>query len=56
MRVKIPGGVMNSNQARVLATIANDYGRGILDLTTRQAIQFHWLTYRNYSYGYKHLE
>lgn len=44
MRVKIPGGVMNSNQARVLATIAKDYGRGVLDLTTRQAIQFHWLT------------
>ncbi|MCO1601937.1 nitrite/sulfite reductase [Desulfosporosinus nitroreducens] len=44
MRVKIPSGVMNSDQARVLATIAKDYGRGILDLTTRQAFQFHWLT------------
>ncbi|EHQ89771.1 sulfite reductase, beta subunit (hemoprotein) [Desulfosporosinus youngiae DSM 17734] len=44
MRVKIPSGIMNSDQARVLATIAKDYGRGILDLTTRQAFQFHWLT------------
>ena len=44
MRVKIPSGVMNSDQARVLANIAKDYGRGILDLTTRQAFQFHWLT------------
>lgn len=44
MRVKIPSGVMDSNQARVLANIAKDYGRGILDLTTRQAFQFHWLT------------
>ncbi|WP_243450315.1 nitrite/sulfite reductase [Desulfosporosinus sp. Sb-LF] len=47
MRVKIPSGVMNSNQARVLANIAKDYGRGILDLTTRQAFQFHWLTIEN---------
>ncbi|MDP4159437.1 MAG: nitrite/sulfite reductase [Bacillota bacterium] len=44
MRVKIPTGVINSNQARVLATIANDYGQEIVDLTTRQAFQFHWLT------------
>ncbi|MCB8814305.1 nitrite/sulfite reductase [Desulfosporosinus shakirovi] len=44
MRIKIPSGILNSDQARVLARIAKDYGRGILDLTTRQAIQFHWLT------------
>lgn len=44
MRVKIPSGVMNSQQARVLADIAKKFGRGILDLTTRQAIQFHWIT------------
>jgi len=44
IRVKIPSGVMNSDQARVLATVAEDYGRGVLDLTTRQAFQFHWLT------------
>ncbi|HBV85641.1 MAG TPA: ferredoxin--nitrite reductase [Desulfosporosinus sp.] len=44
MRVKIPSGVINSEQARVLANIAKDYGRERLDLTTRQAVQFHWLT------------
>lgn len=44
MRVKIPTGVLNSHQARVLADIARNYGRGILDVTTRQAIQFHWIT------------
>lgn len=44
LRVKIPGGVMNSQQARVLADISKKYGRGIIDLTTRQAIQFRWIT------------
>ena len=30
-------------QAEVLASIAEDYGRDVIDITTRQAIQFHWL-------------
>ncbi len=44
MRVKIPCGIMTSAQARVLGEISQHYGRNIIDLTTRQAIQFHWLT------------
>jgi ferredoxin-nitrite reductase len=44
MRVKIPSGVMNSQQARVLGEISKRYGREIIDLTTRQALQFHWIT------------
>lgn len=47
MRVKIPSGILNSQQAYVLARIAQDFGRGIVDITTRQAIQFHWLTVEN---------
>jgi len=44
MRVRIPGGILTSAQARTLAGIARDYGRNLVDVTTRQAIQFHWLT------------
>ncbi len=44
MRVRIPGGILGSEQARVLANIAEDYGRDLVDVTTRQAVQFHWLT------------
>lgn len=47
MRVKIPSGVMNSQQARALADIAKKYGRGVLDVTTRQAVQFHWIRIEN---------
>ncbi len=44
MRVRIPGGILSSTQARALAAIAKDYGRDLVDVTTRQAVQFHWLT------------
>jgi ferredoxin-nitrite reductase len=44
MRVKIPSGILNSRQARELAAIARDYGQELMDVTTRQAIQYHWLT------------
>ncbi|MGC7872192.1 nitrite/sulfite reductase [Desulfosporosinus sp. SYSU MS00001] len=43
MRVKIPFGVITSSQARVLASISRNYARSILDITTRQSVQFHWL-------------
>lgn len=44
MRVRIPSGILSSDQARTIAGIARDYGRDLVDITTRQAIQFHWLT------------
>ena len=43
MRVNIPSGIITNAQAEVLASIAEDYGRNVIDITTRQAIQFHWL-------------
>lgn len=43
MRVRINSGIMTSEQAKVLAGIAKDYGRGIANVSTRAAIQFHWV-------------
>ncbi len=43
MRVRIPSGILNTEQVRTLAQISRDYGRNLLDVTTRQAVQFHWL-------------
>ncbi|PTX63242.1 ferredoxin-nitrite reductase [Melghirimyces profundicolus] len=43
MRVCIPSGILNYDQVVTLAGIARDYGRGVYDITTRQAVQFHWL-------------
>jgi ferredoxin-nitrite reductase len=43
MRVNVPSGILTKPQVDALAGIARDYGRGVFDITTRQAIQFHWL-------------
>lgn len=42
-RIVIPGGVLTSSQARNIARLSSIYGRGVISLTTRQAIQYHWL-------------
>jgi len=43
LRVKIPGGILNSQQARMLSDLSREYGRNLMDVTTRQSIQFHWI-------------
>ena len=48
VRVRIPGGVLSadgfsSGQLRVLADITRNFGRDVLDLTTRQQIQLRWI-------------
>ncbi|UOF92116.1 nitrite/sulfite reductase [Fodinisporobacter ferrooxydans] len=43
MRVRIHSGVLSTKQARAIAGISRDYGRNLIDVTTRQAVQFHWL-------------
>ncbi|MGC8834054.1 MAG: nitrite/sulfite reductase [Armatimonadota bacterium] len=47
LRVKIPGGRLTSAQLSTLADIAEKYGRGFADITTRQNIQFHWIAIEN---------
>jgi ferredoxin-nitrite reductase len=39
IRVRIPNGMTSSYQARALATIAEQHGNGLIDLTTRQQAQ-----------------
>jgi ferredoxin-nitrite reductase len=56
IRVRINSGVMTSDQARALAGIAIDYGRNLVDVTTRQAIQFHWLRIEQMPDIFKRLE
>jgi sulfite reductase beta subunit-like hemoprotein len=42
-RIKIPGGLLTVAQMQALNDIADDYGRGVAHLTTRQDIQIHWV-------------
>ncbi|MEM3957069.1 MAG: nitrite/sulfite reductase [Thermoproteota archaeon] len=43
LRIKVPGGVLTSNQFRQIATLSSKYGRGIAEITDRQDIQLHWI-------------
>jgi ferredoxin-nitrite reductase len=53
MRIKVPGGVLKPEQARVIGRIAAEFANGpipnphfgnnFLDLTTRQDVQMHWI-------------
>jgi sulfite reductase beta subunit-like hemoprotein len=42
-RVVIPGGVLTSTQARILAKVSEMYAQGKISVTTRQSLQLHWL-------------
>ncbi|MVP01580.1 nitrite/sulfite reductase [Paenibacillus lutrae] len=56
MRVRINSGVLTTDQARAMAGIAEDYGKNLVDVTTRQAIQFHWLRVENLPDIFQRLE
>jgi ferredoxin-nitrite reductase len=43
LRTKVVQGVLSADQAEVMASIAEDFGRGVIDCTTRQCFQIHWI-------------
>jgi len=43
LRVKVPGGLITSDQLRGVAEVAEKYGRGQGEMTNRQDIQLHWI-------------
>ena len=43
MRVRIPGGILTTVQARAVAALSRRHGRGLADVTNRQNIQLHWV-------------
>ncbi|MGA8531871.1 MAG: nitrite/sulfite reductase [Acidobacteriaceae bacterium] len=44
LRIGIPNGILNAHQARIIAGIAQQHARNLVDITVRQNIQLHWLT------------
>lgn len=44
MRVGIPNGILRSSQLKTIAELTRKYARNLADITTRQNIQWHWLT------------
>ena len=44
VRIRIPNGLLNTEQVRVVADLAEQHARGVADITVRQNIQLHWVT------------
>ena len=44
VRIRIPNGLLRSEQVRVIARLAEKYARGVADITVRQNVQLHWVT------------
>jgi ferredoxin-nitrite reductase len=47
MRIKVAGGLAPTDQVRACSKVARLYADGVVDITTRQAFQIHWLTIEN---------
>jgi sulfite reductase (ferredoxin) len=56
LRVRIPGGALTSDQLRVIAGIAWEFGRDVADVTDRQNIQLHWIRIEDVPEIWKRLE
>ena len=44
VRIRIPNGLLRSDQVRAVADIAEQHARGLADITVRQNFQLHWVT------------
>ena len=44
VRIRIPNGLLSSQQARTIADLAERRARGVADITVRQNVQLHWVT------------
>ncbi len=44
VRIRIPNGILRSDQLRTVAELTKRYARGIADITVRQNIQLHWIS------------
>ncbi len=43
MRIRIPNGLLTSQQVRTIADLSAHHGNGVADITVRQNIQLHWV-------------
>jgi sulfite reductase (ferredoxin) len=43
VRIRIPNGLLTSQQTRTIADLAERHARGVADITVRQNVQLHWV-------------
>ena len=56
MRVKVIQGKLSAAQVETMAGIAEEFGRGVIDCTTRQCFQIHWIRLENIPEIFERLE
>jgi len=47
VRIRIPNGLLTSEQARTIADLSDNFGNGVADITVRQNVQLHWIRVEN---------
>jgi sulfite reductase (ferredoxin) len=47
VRIRIPNGLLTSEQARTIADLSEHLGNGVADITVRQNVQLHWVRVEN---------
>lgn len=47
VRIKIPGGALSAFKLREIGRMAQRYARNFGDITTREDVQFHWITVKD---------
>jgi sulfite reductase (ferredoxin) len=43
VRIRVPNGLLTSEQVRAIAALSAEYGNGVADITVRQNFQLHWV-------------
>lgn len=56
LRVKVVQGILSADQAEELARITHEFGRDVIDCTTRQCVQIHWIQLANVPEVFERLE
>jgi sulfite reductase (ferredoxin) len=44
VRIRVPNGLLTSQQVRTVADLTEQHARGVVDITVRQNFQLHWVT------------
>ena len=56
MRIRIDGGLMNSEQLHTIAWVSERFGRDVADVTDRQNVQLHWIRIEDVPQIFERLE
>jgi len=43
VRIRVPNGLLSSEQVRTIASLSSEHGNGVADITVRQNLQLHWV-------------